>query len=58
MNEWQSMDFLSGRRVKIKNGKASYSGKADGIDPSGGLLIKLRNGRHKIAHAGEVSLIP
>lgn len=55
--EWAGMDFLAGKKVKIENGKESFHGKANGIDESGGLLIKLRNGKEKVVHAGEVSLI-
>jgi BirA family biotin operon repressor/biotin-[acetyl-CoA-carboxylase] ligase len=55
--EWAGMDFLAGKKVKIENGKDSFHGKANGIDESGGLLIKLRNGKEKVVHAGEVSLI-
>ena len=47
----------AGKKVKIENGKESFQGKANGIDESGGLLIKLRNGKEKVLHAGDVSLL-
>ena len=56
LKEWMHMDFLKGRKVTVQNGKETYMGKADGIDITGGLIIKLRNGRRRIAHAGEVTL--
>lgn len=56
LREWADMDFLAGKKVKVESGKKTFSGKASGIDSSGGLLIKLRNGTEKIVHAGEVSL--
>ena len=55
--EWADMDFLAGKKVKIENGKESFQGKANGIDESGGLLIKLKNGKEKIVRAGDVSLL-
>ena len=38
------------------HGKRKDHRKAVGIDLSGGLRIKLRNGRLRIVHAGEVTL--
>ena len=57
LKEWKEMDFLKGKKIKVQSGKETYTGRADGIDHSGGLRLKLRNGRARVAHAGEVSLI-
>jgi len=51
------MDYLKGKKIKVQSGKETYTGRADGIDHSGGLRLKLRNGRDRVAHAGEVSLL-
>ncbi len=55
--DWKEMDFLKGKKVSIQSGKDVFSGSAHGIDETGGLIVKLKNGRQKIAHAGEVSLM-
>jgi BirA family biotin operon repressor/biotin-[acetyl-CoA-carboxylase] ligase len=55
--EWSQFDYLEGKKVRIESGQQILNGKANGIDASGGLLVKLRNGRSKVAYAGEVSLI-
>ena len=55
--EWKEMDYLKGKKIKVQSGKETYTGRADGIDHSGGLRLKLRNGRDRVAHAGEVSLL-
>lgn len=57
LKEWADMDFLAGKKVKVESGKEKFNGKASGIDSTGGLLIKLRNGTKKIIHAGEISLL-
>ena len=54
--EWNKFDYLRGKKVRIESGQQTFNGKAHGIDSSGGLLVKLRNGHSKVAHAGEVSL--
>ena len=55
--EWNQFDYLESKKVRIESGQQILNGKANGIDASGGLLVKLRNGRTKVAYAGEVSLI-
>ena len=57
LKEWEKMDYLKGKKIKVQSGKETYTGRADGIDHSGGLRLKLRNGRDRVAHAGEVSLL-
>lgn len=37
--EWNSLDVLKGREVTVSDGAGSYTGKANGISESGGLLI-------------------
>ncbi len=57
LREWKSMDYLKGKKVKVQSGKEIFSGEANGIEHTGGLVIKLRNGQQRIANAGEISLI-
>ena len=57
LKEWKEMDYLKGKKIKVQSGKETYTGRADGIDHSGGLRLKLRNGRGRVDHAGEVSLL-
>ena len=56
IKEWRRMDFLYGKKVQIISGHNILSGWANGIDRSGGLIIKLKNGKQKTVHSGEVSL--
>ncbi|MBT3638530.1 MAG: biotin--[acetyl-CoA-carboxylase] ligase [Opitutae bacterium] len=56
MEKWNEWDALAGQKVQISMGKEKITGKAMGIDLSGGLRVKLRNGRVRIVQAGEVTL--
>ena len=53
-DEWKEVDAIYGKKVEIKLGKEIFTGKALGVDQSGNLRIKLRNGRIKIIQSGEV----
>ena len=56
LSEWGNYDFLHKKSVSLLSGKREVNGVAYGIDESGGLKLKLRNGRFKVFHAGEVSV--
>ena len=56
LSEWGKYDFLHKKSVSLLVGKKKVHGVAYGIDESGGLKLKLRNGRFKVFHAGEVSV--
>ena len=56
LQQWEEMDILKGQKVSIKSGKDQFSGKANGIDDSGSLIIQSRNGKRKAVNSGEVSL--
>ena len=53
---WQPLDALAGKQVIAQSGKETVKGKASGIDESGALLIKLRNGRFRSHSSGDVTL--
>ncbi len=53
---WQGLDFLKGKKISVDSGKVSYQGIANGIDISGGMRLKLKNGKEVIVHAGEISI--
>jgi BirA family biotin operon repressor/biotin-[acetyl-CoA-carboxylase] ligase len=55
---WQPLDVLAGKQVIAQSGKETVRGKASGIDESGALLIKLRNGRIRSHSSGDVTLSP
>jgi BirA family biotin operon repressor/biotin-[acetyl-CoA-carboxylase] ligase len=52
LEEWRRRDALRGREVAW----GTRSGRADGIDDAGRLLVTLANGRHVALAAGEVHL--
>ena len=56
MEKWSEWDALADQKVQISMGKQKTTGKAMGIDLSGGLRVKLRNGRIRVVQAGEVTL--
>lgn len=55
---WEPLDCLAGRPVTAQVGEKTLRGKAAGIDDSGALLLKTRNGRVQPLHSGEVTLNP
>lgn len=56
MERWKEFDALAGQKVTISMGKEKVVGTATGIDSSGALKVKLRNGRFRSIQAGEVTL--
>jgi BirA family biotin operon repressor/biotin-[acetyl-CoA-carboxylase] ligase len=52
---WERYDATRGRMVRILHAEGALEGRAEGIDPSGGLVIAHGSGR-RVFHAGEVSL--
>ena len=56
VGKWNELDALADRRVVVSGGKKKIVGTARGIDSSGALQLKLRNGRTKAIQAGEVTL--
>ena len=54
---WDEVDELKGKKIEISLGKEKIIGKASGIDNEGNLLVKLRNGRFKKVHSGEIIVL-
>ena len=54
VNRWNELDSQFGKIIHIISGKKEINGKAIGIDPYGGLIVKLKNGHKKIIHSGEI----
>jgi biotin-(acetyl-CoA carboxylase) ligase len=57
LNGWAEVDELRGKKIKVQCGKENFQGKASGIDTDGNLLLKLRNGRMKKVHSGEIEVL-
>ncbi len=56
LESWNEFDALAEQKVAISMGKEKIVGTAKGIDSSGALKVKLRNGRIRAIQAGEVTL--
>ena len=56
MESWTPLDALAGKRVTALAGKNSVKGKVAGIDETGALLVKARNGRVRSVNSGDVTL--
>ena len=54
---WDEVDELKGKKIQISSGNEKITGKASGIDNEGNLLVKLRNGRFKKVHSGEIVVL-
>lgn len=55
--EWQERHLFQGRRVRLLQGEREFTGTAEGIDETGGLIIRHARNR-QVFHSGEVSLRP
>jgi BirA family biotin operon repressor/biotin-[acetyl-CoA-carboxylase] ligase len=55
--EWQKRHLFHGRRVRLLQGEREFTGTAEGIDETGGLVIRHARNR-QVFHSGEVSLRP
>ena len=55
--QWSSRHLYHGRRVRLIQGDREFSGTAEGIDETGGLIIRHARNR-QVFHSGEVSLRP
>ena len=56
VSEWNARHAFHGRPVVVSgDGNATYNGTAAGVDPSGALLLRTRNGLER-AFSGELSL--
>ena len=56
VGKWHEFDALADQKVAVSMGKEKLVGTAKGIDSSGALKVKLRNGRIRTIQAGEVTL--
>lgn len=54
---WQERHLFHGRRVRLLQGEREFTGTAEGIDETGGLIIRHARSR-QVFHSGEVSLRP
>jgi BirA family biotin operon repressor/biotin-[acetyl-CoA-carboxylase] ligase len=53
---WDHYSLIKNRRVKVMNGKETWSGIAQGIDPQGALMVTLDSGEKKRFLTGDVHL--
>ena len=56
LNGWDELDELNGKKIRITSGKEEIIGMASGIDFDGNLLVKVKNGRIKKIHSGEIKV--
>jgi BirA family biotin operon repressor/biotin-[acetyl-CoA-carboxylase] ligase len=52
---WERRHLFHGRRVRLLQGEREFTGTAEGIDETGGLIIRHARNR-RVFHSGEVSL--
>ncbi len=55
--DWQKLHLFRGRRVRLLQGDKVFSGIAEGVDESGGLVVRHARNR-RVFHSGEVSMRP
>jgi BirA family biotin operon repressor/biotin-[acetyl-CoA-carboxylase] ligase len=53
--DWQELHVFRGQRVRLLQGDKVFSGIAEGVDESGGLIVRHARNR-QVFHSGEVSL--
>lgn len=58
LDEWRSYDCLQGYDATVHIGNRQFSGRVEGVDDSGMILIKHDNGKIKAYASGEVSFNP
>jgi BirA family biotin operon repressor/biotin-[acetyl-CoA-carboxylase] ligase len=49
--------FLRNRRIQVKMGSASLRGVAGGLDPEGGLVVRLEGGGQTTVSSGEATIV-
>jgi BirA family transcriptional regulator, biotin operon repressor / biotin---[acetyl-CoA-carboxylase] ligase len=54
--EWNRHSLVTDRKVTVMNGQASWTGRAQGIDEQGGLVLLLEDGQKKTFLTGDVHL--
>lgn len=55
-SDWQDLDLLQGRKIRVEQGGREFSGRARGVDQDGGLLLETSPSRTRVFHSGEVSV--
>lgn len=55
--EWEERHLFHGKRVRLIQGEREFTGTAEGIDETGGLIVRQARNR-QVFHSGEVSLRP
>lgn len=53
--DWQKLHLFRGQRVRLLQGDKVFSGIAEGVDESGGLVVRHARNR-QVFHSGEVSM--
>lgn len=54
---WRDRDILTGRRVEIRGGAGTFTGRVVGIDTGGGLLVRDTLGRPYVITSEEVRVL-
>lgn len=55
--EWRKRSVTLGRRVKVVQGRRSFTGEACDIDPMGALLVRIKKGTILRVLSGDVKLV-
>lgn len=55
--EWEERHLFHGKRVRLIQGGREFTGTTEGVDETGGLIIRQARNR-QVFHSGEVSLRP
>jgi BirA family biotin operon repressor/biotin-[acetyl-CoA-carboxylase] ligase len=56
IDQWQEVDYLRGRNIKLLNAKQTVTGNVKGIDQQGHLLIKLTDGELQTFSSGDATI--
>ena len=56
--DYRARSLTIGRRVQCTVGNDTFPATAVGIDPLGGLMVKLDDGTERTLYSGEAKLLP
>lgn len=57
LKKWKELSSTIGKQVRVSAGKAVFSGRAEGIDEEGLLIIKMQSGLLRKINAGDVTIL-
>ena len=57
LEKWKELSSTIGKKVNVSAGKEVFSGRAEGIDEEGLLIIKMQSGLLRKINAGDVTIL-